>query len=117
LPPGAPAEEEQIMTHPPVPAEPVARPRHPLHALTTFELRDYRRRLEHALGDKVIGTAPVAAQLRETLAQVPSTTLVSFGSTCRLVRCRILLVDSWRSRSFARRCLAIARTAVTSTRS
>jgi hypothetical protein len=30
-------------------AEPPAQPNHPLPALTTFELRDYRRRLEHAL--------------------------------------------------------------------
>jgi hypothetical protein len=27
----------------------VERPKHPLHALTTFELRDYRRQLESAL--------------------------------------------------------------------
>ncbi len=65
--PGQPA-----VSHPPVPAEPatVQPPRHPMHALTTFELRDYRRRLEHALNEKVIGNAPVAAQLREMLAQV-----------------------------------------------
>ena len=65
--PGQPAR-----SHPPVPARPVpvAQPRHPLHALTTFELRDYRRHLEHALEDKVIGNAPVAAQLRESLAGV-----------------------------------------------
>ena len=27
----------------------VAPPKHPLHALTTFELRDYRRKLENAI--------------------------------------------------------------------
>jgi hypothetical protein len=34
-----------------MPAEPAAvdPPEHPLHALTTFELRDYRARLESAL--------------------------------------------------------------------
>jgi hypothetical protein len=34
-----------------MPAEPAAveSPKHPLHALTTFELRDYRARLESAL--------------------------------------------------------------------
>lgn len=34
-----------------MPAEPavVDQPKHPLHALTTFELRDYRARLESAL--------------------------------------------------------------------
>ena len=31
----------------PVPV--VARPAHPLHALTTYELRAYRRQLEHAI--------------------------------------------------------------------
>jgi hypothetical protein len=30
-------------------AEPVGRPPHPVHALATFELRDYRRRLESAV--------------------------------------------------------------------
>jgi hypothetical protein len=48
----------------------VARPPHPVHALTTYELRDYRKRLEQALADPVIGSAPVAAQLRESLARV-----------------------------------------------
>jgi hypothetical protein len=33
------------------PAEPmiVAPPQHPMHALTTYELRDYRRQLENAI--------------------------------------------------------------------
>ncbi len=39
-------------------------PPHPLHALTTFELRDYRRELEHAL--KVL---PEHAGVRELLRQ------------------------------------------------
>ena len=36
---------------PAVPAEPVtiAQPGHPVHALTTFELRRYQRELEHAI--------------------------------------------------------------------
>jgi hypothetical protein len=45
-------------------------PSHPVPALTTYELRDYRRQLEHALADHVIGRAPIAGQLRETLAEV-----------------------------------------------
>jgi hypothetical protein len=45
-------------------------PPHPVPALTTYELRDYRKQLEHALGDHVIGRAPIAARLRETLAEV-----------------------------------------------
>lgn len=34
-----------------MPAEPmpVEQPKHPIHALTTYELRDYRRQLEHAV--------------------------------------------------------------------
>jgi hypothetical protein len=45
-------------------------PPHPLYALTTFELKDYRRQLERALGDREIGQAPVAAVLREKLSEV-----------------------------------------------
>jgi hypothetical protein len=42
-----PDAPEGIVT---VPAEPVpAEPKHPLHAMTTFELRDYRRQLESAV--------------------------------------------------------------------
>jgi hypothetical protein len=33
----------------PDPPDLVAEPRHPLHALTTYELRDYRRDLEKAI--------------------------------------------------------------------
>lgn len=54
-----------------MPAETVtAEPKHPLHALTTYELRDYRRQLEHALSDGVIGQAPVAARLQAKLDAV-----------------------------------------------
>jgi hypothetical protein len=54
-----------------MPAEPVAvtPPQHPLHALTTYELRDYRRRLEHAIKDIDPG-APVQAVLRGKLDAV-----------------------------------------------
>jgi hypothetical protein len=45
-------------------------PPHPLYALTTYELKDYRRLLERAIGDKVIGSAPIAADLREKLSEV-----------------------------------------------
>jgi len=41
-----------------------------MHALTTYELRDYRRLLERALGDRTIGSAPVAANLRAKLDDV-----------------------------------------------
>lgn len=51
-------------------ADQPGRPPHPLPALTTYELRDYRNQLEHALKDDVTGHAPVAARLREQLAAV-----------------------------------------------
>ena len=54
-----------------MPAEPAAvdQPKHPLHALTTFELRDYRSRLERALASfSTTGPAPPArAQLQTRL--------------------------------------------------
>jgi hypothetical protein len=46
------------------------RPPHPLPAMTTYELRDYRKLLEHSLKDGVIGTAPIAAELQTRLDQV-----------------------------------------------
>jgi hypothetical protein len=47
-----------------MPTEPLAvpQPKHPTHALTTYELRDYRRELEHALK-----TVPEHAAVRELL--------------------------------------------------
>jgi hypothetical protein len=45
-------------------------PPHAVGALTTSELNDYRKRLERALGDKTIGTAPIAATLRAKLAEI-----------------------------------------------
>jgi len=48
---------------------------------------------------------------------VPSTTLVSLGSTFRLVRWRSLVSDSWRSSYLAPRRRAMERTAATSIRS
>jgi hypothetical protein len=54
--------------------EPVAveKPEHPLYALTTYELRDYRRHLEQAVGYYVkhYPAAPVLADLRRTLGDV-----------------------------------------------
>jgi hypothetical protein len=45
-------------------------PTHPLSAMTTYELKDYRLLLERALGDNQIGRAPIAADLRARLDQV-----------------------------------------------
>jgi hypothetical protein len=57
-----------------MPAEPVTvdPPKHALHALTTFELRDYRRELESALAfyAKRHPVAPVQADLRQRLDAV-----------------------------------------------
>lgn len=50
-------------------AEPVHPPAHPLHALTTYELRDYRRDLEHALGAPP-GQPGARGLLRRRLADV-----------------------------------------------
>jgi len=54
------------MTAEPVP---VPAPDHPLPALTTFELRDYRRDLEHALA-ALPEHAPVRGLLQDKLAAV-----------------------------------------------
>jgi hypothetical protein len=54
------------MTAKPVPVEP---PKHPVYALTTYELRNYRRQLEHALR-ALPGHAVVRTQLQQRLDQV-----------------------------------------------
>jgi len=54
------------MTAEPAPVRP---PGHPLPALTTFELGDYRRRLEHALA-AVPEHAPARELLQNQLADV-----------------------------------------------
>ena len=48
---------------------PIPQPGHPVHALTTFELRNYRRELEHALA-AVPGHAPVRGLLQDKLTEV-----------------------------------------------
>ena len=47
----------------------VERPKHPMHALTTFELRDYRRQLEAAIAffDKQDPVPPARADLQAAL--------------------------------------------------
>ena len=45
-------------------------PLHPLPAMTTYELKDYRLLLERALGDRQIGRAPIAGDLQARLDQV-----------------------------------------------
>ena len=57
-----------------MPAEPVTvdQPKHPLHALATFELRDYRRQLERAIAffDGKDPVPPARAVLRARLDAV-----------------------------------------------
>jgi hypothetical protein len=47
----------------------VERPKHPMHALTTFELRDYRRQLEAAIAffDQQNPVPPARADLQAAL--------------------------------------------------
>lgn len=54
-----------------MPTDPAAvdRPKHPIHALTTYELRDYRRDLERAIAGIAPG-APVQADLKRRLDEV-----------------------------------------------
>ena len=47
----------------------MAVPKHPVHALTTYELRDYRRHLERAIRG-ISADAPVQADLRRKLDMV-----------------------------------------------
>jgi hypothetical protein len=45
-------------------------PPHAVGALTTSELAAYRRQLERAIQDRTIGSAPIASDLRDKLAEV-----------------------------------------------
>ena len=57
-----------------MPAEPVTveQPKHPLDAMTTFELRDYRRQLEGAIAffDRQDPVPPARRRLQARLADV-----------------------------------------------
>ena len=54
-----------------MPAEPlpIHQPKHPLHALTTYELRDYRRDLENAI-KTIAPDAAIQAELQRWLDAV-----------------------------------------------
>ena len=64
--PGQPARNTAAM-----PAEPAAvgPPKHPLYALTTYELKDRRRELERAIKG-VAADAPIQADVRRALDAV-----------------------------------------------
>jgi hypothetical protein len=61
-------------SQPPTAAEPgaVEPPKHPMHALTTYELRDYRRQLENAIAffDRQDPVPPARRRLQARLAAV-----------------------------------------------
>jgi hypothetical protein len=67
--PGRPAPSQMQR-----PAEPmiVAPPQHPMHALTTYELRDYRRQLENAIAffDMKGPVTPAQRGLQDRLDEV-----------------------------------------------
>lgn len=54
------------------PAATVSRPLHPLHAMTTYELRDYRRQLESAITffDRKTPVPPARGRLQASLDAV-----------------------------------------------
>jgi hypothetical protein len=54
---------------PPIDPVTAGQPKHPLHALTTYELKDYRRSLEHAIRTFPDHT-PVRQQLQARLDAV-----------------------------------------------
>ena len=62
---------QPVGSQPPMPAEPVTvqKPKHPLHALTSYELSRYRRDLEHAIKG-ISADALVQADLRRKLDAV-----------------------------------------------
>lgn len=64
--PGQPARNQAAM-----PAEPAAvgPPKHPLYALTTYELKDRRRELERAIKG-IAADAPIQADVRRALDAV-----------------------------------------------
>jgi hypothetical protein len=57
----------------------IEQPAHPMHSLTTYELKNYRRELEHALK-----TIPEHAQVRELLQQRLAEVLAEQDSRNRL---------------------------------
>jgi len=57
----------------------IEQPAHPTHSLTTYELKNYRRELEHALK-----TIPEHAQVRELLQQRLAEVLAEQDSRIRL---------------------------------
>jgi len=63
--------DQPAKSQPPMPAGPAIfeKPKHPMHALTTYELARYRRELEHAL-KTLPGRAEVRVLLQRRLTDV-----------------------------------------------
>ena len=53
----------------PMPVSAVDQPRHPLPAMTTFELRDYRRQLESAIASSGQSEPALRRRLDEVIAE------------------------------------------------
>ena len=70
----SPGQSPQPQPQPAAPAGPgtVAAPEHQMHALTTYELRDYRRQLETALAffDRQHPVPPARSRLQARLDEV-----------------------------------------------
>jgi hypothetical protein len=66
------SRREELPPMPPADPPAVEQPRHPLHSLTTFELRDYRHQLERAIAflDGKDPVPPARAVLRARLDAV-----------------------------------------------
>jgi hypothetical protein len=66
------SRREELPPMPPADPPAVEQPKHPLHALTTFELRDYRHQLERAIAffDGRDQVPPARAVLRARLDAV-----------------------------------------------
>jgi hypothetical protein len=84
----------------------VHQPKHPMHALTTYELRDHRRELEHAIAfyRKHHPAAPVLTDLRARLELSASLALTRPGSPARVpVLARLSAIETELAARSARR--------------
>jgi hypothetical protein len=65
-------------------APPIDTPKHPLHALTTYELRDYRRQLENAVA--FFGQQTPVPAVRDDVQATLDAVIVEQESRARLTR-------------------------------
>jgi len=74
-------QDARICAMPPADSVTADQPKHPLYALTTYELKDYRRSLEHA-----IRTLPAQAPVRQQLRARLDAVLAEVEDRARLAR-------------------------------